>query len=86
MKYIINCTSEWGEGKKIIEKYPVIKKYNYEIDYPYPRKEQDRLLVEIDDLIKFAKDVKQEIIIITKQYNDEDKGFVTLEIYDTWRE
>ena len=80
MKYIINCTSEW-EAKKIIEKYPIIKKYDYEID-----KEQARLLVEIDDLIKFAKDVKQEIIIITDQYNDGDKGFVTLEIYDTWRE
>ena len=86
MKYIIDCTSECREGKKIIEKYPIIKKYNYEIDYPYLCKEQDRLLVEIDDLIKFAKDVKQEIIIITDQYNDVDKGFVTLEIYDTWRE
>lgn len=85
MKYIIHCTSEW-RYKKIIEKYPIIKKYNYEIDYPYPCKEQDRLLVEIDDLIKFAKDVKQEIIITTDQYNDVDKDFATLEIYDTWRE
>jgi hypothetical protein len=76
--YIIDCTSEW-KAKKIIEKYPIIKKYDYEID-------KDRLLVEIDDLIKFAKDVKKEIIIITGQYNDGDKGFVTLEIYDTWRE
>lgn len=67
-----------------LDKY-VCDKY-YKIDYPYPCKEQDRLLVEIDDLIKFAKNVKQEIIIITDQYNDEDKGFVTLEIYDTWRE
>lgn len=25
MKYIINCTSEWRESKKIIEKYPIIK-------------------------------------------------------------
>lgn len=78
MKYIIDCTSEW-KAKKIIKKYPIIKKYDYEID-------KDRLLVEIDDLIKFAKDVKKEIIIITGQYNDGDKGFVTLEIYDTWRE
>lgn len=85
MKYIIHCTSEW-KGEKIIEKYPIIKKYNYEIGYPYPYKEQSRLLVEIDDLIKFVKDVKQEIIITTDQYNDVDKGFVTLEIYDTWRE
>ena len=80
MKYIIHCTSEW-RGKKIIEKYPIIKKYDYEID-----KKQSGLFVEIDDLIKFAKDVKQEIIIITDKYNDGDKGFVTLEIYDTWRE
>lgn len=80
MKYIINCTSEW-EVKKIIEKYPIIKKYDYEID-----KKQGGLFVEIDDLIKFAKDVKQEIIITTDQYNDVDKDFVTLEIYDTWRE
>ena len=80
MKCVIVCTSEW-KVKKIIEKYPIIKKYDYEID-----KEQARLLVEIDDLIKFVKDVKQEIIIITDKYNDGDKGFVTLEIYDTWRE
>ena len=86
MKYIINCTSEWREDKKIVEKYPIIKKYGYEIDYPYPYKEQARLLVEIDDLIKFAKDVKQKIIIITDQSNDVDEGFVTIEIYDTWRE
>ena len=30
MKYIINCTSEWREDKKIVEKYPIIKKYGYE--------------------------------------------------------
>lgn len=85
MKYVVVCTLEW-DANKIIENYPILKEYKYEIDYLYPNKTMARLLVEIDDLIKFVKEVKQEIIIRTDQYNDADKGFITIEIYDTWSE
>lgn len=82
MKCVIVCTSLLNSNK-IIEKYPIIKNYKYEVDYPYQNKTYDRLLVEIDDLVKFAKDINQEIIICLET---DIGGFVTLEIYDTWRE
>lgn len=85
MKYVVVCTSLLNSNK-IIEKYPIIKNYKYEVDYPYANKVCPRLLVEIDDLVKFARDVSNEIIICAEPYYQEDKDFATIEIYDTWRE
>ena len=77
MWYVINCSSVW-DSEKIIEKYPIIKDYNYKYGCPYP----GSLLVRIDDLIKFMKDIDQDIIIC----KDMEKEFYVLEIYDYWRE
>ena len=34
MRYVLTCASVW-ENDKIVDKYPIIKKYNPVIDYPY---------------------------------------------------
>lgn len=85
MIYIVTCTS-MADSSKIIDKYPILRKYNFEIDYPYPNKTMPRLFVKIDDLVEFARDVDEEIIINSKTYCKEDEGFVTVGIYDDWRE
>lgn len=86
MKCVVVCTSLL-DNNKIIEKYPIIKNYKYEVDdYPYANKVCSRLLVEIDDLVKFERDVSNEIIICPEPYYQEDKDFAPIEIYDTWRE
>lgn len=77
MWYVINCSSVW-DSSKIIEKYPIIRDYNYKCGYPYP----NSLLVRIEDLIKFMKDINEDIII----RKDMEKEFIILEIYDDWRE
>lgn len=77
MWYAINCSSVW-DSSKIIEKYPIIRDYNYKCDYLYP----NSLLVRIDDLIKFMKDINEDLII----RKDMEKEFITLEIYDDCRE
>ena len=77
MWYVINCSSVLNSSQ-IIKKYPIIKDYNYKCGYLYP----DSLLVRIDDLIKFMKDIDKDIIIC----KDMEKEFYALEIYDDWRE
>ena len=69
MWYIINCSSVWNSSQ-IIKKYPIIKNYNYKCGYPYP----NSLLVRIDDLIKFMKEINEDIII----RNDIEKEFIIL--------
>lgn len=75
MWYVIICSSVWNSSK-IIEKYPVIRCYDYKYGCPY----SNSLLVRIDDLIKFMKDINEDIIIC----KDMEEGFNILEIYDDW--
>lgn len=86
MWYIVDCSSV-NNSNQIIEKYPIIKNYKYKIDYPYSLyREMPRLLVKINDLVKFTREVNEEIIIRTDAFTEENENFVTLEIYDDWRE
>lgn len=84
MKYVLTCASVW-ENDKIIDKYPIIKKYNPVIDYPYNNKESPRVTIEVDDLVKFCYDIDNDIII-GKAYLDADKGMLHLTIYDDYLE
>ena len=71
MRYVLTCASVW-ENDKIVDKYPVIEKYNPVIDYPYSNPNAARLVIEVDDLIRFYDDVKQEVIITIDDISDED--------------
>lgn len=84
MRYRINCTSRW-RSKDVLGKYPKLKEYNPVIDYPYPNPEADRLIVEVDDLIKFYEDIGVDEIIIGKDSCSKDKLY-SIEIYDDYRE
>ena len=85
MKYKLNCTSCWGdELNNILNKYPNLKEYKIETDYPYPNKECVRIIIEVNDLMKFYEDIKEEIII-SKENNGNDSLY-SLEIYDDYRE
>ena len=84
MRYVLRCASVW-ENEKIIDKYPVIEKYNPVNDYPYNNKETSRVIIEVDDLVKFCYDVDNDIII-GKAFLDADKGMLYLTIYDDYIE
>ena len=71
MRYRLECTSKW-KVKDIIKKYPVINNYNPVIDYPYSNPNAARLVIEVDDLIRFYDDVKQEVVITIDDIADED--------------
>lgn len=80
MKYSLCCTSVWGKSNEIIEKYPILKEYKTKVEYPYPNKSAERLVIEIKDLLKFYDDIKEEIIL-----SKDDFGY-SLEIYNDYRE
>ena len=88
MKYVLTCASVW-ENDKIVDKYPIIKKYNPVIDYPYNDEEDPeeypRVTIEVDDLVKFCYDIDKDIVI-GKAYLDADKGMLRLTIYDDYLE
>lgn len=84
MKYGLYCALVWNR-EDIIGKYPVIKKYKPEIDYPDPNNNTARLTVEIDDILEFYKDVERAIII-ERDTGKFDKGNMAITIYDDWIE
>ena len=75
----------YGKTIKIVDKYPIIEKYSPVIDYPYNNKETSRVIIEVDDLVKFYYDVDNDIII-GKTFLDADKGMLYLTIYDDYIE
>lgn len=81
-EFRIICTSIW-DTTKIVERYPILKKYKSRIEYPYENKEIGILIVAVPDLKKFVSDVEQEIVI----YKDDGGAYCwVLEIYDDYRE
>lgn len=83
MKYSLKSTSI--ECKNILKTYPIISKYNPTVDYPYHNKNRMRMIIEVDNLIKFYDDIGvEEIIIRTDDMADED--MYCIEIYDGYRE
>lgn len=67
-------------NENILNKYPVLNKYNPVIKHPSPSMEE--LTIEVDDLTKLYDDIGVEIII-GKDSND---NMYYLEIYDDCRE
>lgn len=53
----------YHEPDEIISKYPILKKYDPKIDFPYKNEEVPRLTVEIPDLVEFRKSIGQDIIL-----------------------
>lgn len=49
MRYRLVCTSKW-KSKDVIEKYPVINKYEPIIDHPYPNSEAEILSIKVNIL------------------------------------
>ena len=80
MEYSLRCTSVWGKVKEIIEKYPVLEKYQTRVERPYPNPIAERLVIKVDNLPKLYDDIKQEIILSKDEFGYE------LEIYDDYRE
>lgn len=70
MKYSLK--SESWNVEEITRIYEVVNNYNPVIDYPYSNPNAARLVIEVDDLIKFYNDIKQEIVITTDDIADED--------------
>lgn len=85
MKYGLYCASCIWNRKDIVDKYPVIKKYKLEIDYPYPNRNLARLMIEVDNVLEFYKDVGQPIIIDQDKEPD-NEIIMTITIYDDWIE
>lgn len=84
MRYIL-CSSKYYKDIKILEQYPVLKKYKPQIDYPYPNPKAARLSIEVDDIIKFRDDIGKDIIV-SKDVCECDDIKYSLEIYDGYRE
>ena len=70
MKYSLK--SESWNTEEITRMYESVNNYNPVIDYPYSNANAARLVIEVDDLIRFYDDVKQEVIITIDDIADED--------------
>ena len=70
MKYSLK--SESWNTEEITRIYESVNNYNPVIDYPYSNPNAARLVIEVDDLIRFYDDVKQEVIITIDDIADED--------------
>lgn len=70
MKYSLK--SESWNTEEITKIYESVNNYNPVIDYPYSNPNAARLVIEVDDLIRFYDDVKQEVVITIDDIADED--------------
>ena len=70
MKYSLK--SESWNTEEITRIYRSVNNYNPVIDYPYSNPNAARLVIEVDDLIRFYDDVKQEVVITIDDIADED--------------
>lgn len=70
MKYSLK--SESWNTEEITRIYESVNNYNPVIDYPYSNPNAARLVIEVDDLIRFYDDVKQEVVITIDDIADED--------------
>ena len=71
------------EVDEILSEYPMLKEYDPKIDFPYNNKESPRLTVEITDLVKFRKDIGEDIIL-TEDYAKDN--MLNVIIYDDYIE
>lgn len=70
MKYSLK--SESWNTEEITRIYEPVNNYNPVIDYPYSNPNAARLVIEVDDLVRFYDDVKQEVVITIDDIADED--------------
>ena len=63
MKYTLISESMHGPVKDIIRKYDILNNYPWAVEYPYPNATAERLVIEVDDLIRFYNDIKFPITI-----------------------
>lgn len=70
MKYSLK--SESWNTEEITRIYESVNNYNPVIDYPYSNPNAARLVIEVDDLIRFYDDVKQEVVITIDDIADEN--------------
>lgn len=72
-----------NEPDEILSAYPILKKYEPKIDFPYENKTVPRLTIEvssISELLELQQGIKEEIIL------GQFEGEYFLEIYDNYRE
>lgn len=81
MRYALKCVSVIWHDEEILDKYPIIHKYNPVIDYPYPNKNVARIIIEVADLIDFFYDIGYPIILNNDVEYSENK-LLCLTIYD----
>lgn len=84
MRYALKCASVYWGDKTILDKYPIIQKYNPVLDHPYPNKDVKRVTIEVDDLIDFYYDIGHPIILENDDMDDEK--MLCLTIYDDYIE
>ena len=64
--------SESWNTEEITRIYEPVNNYSPVIDYPYSNPNAARLVIEVDDLVRFYDDVKQEVVITIDDIADED--------------
>lgn len=84
MRYALKCASVHWDDKTILDKYPIIQKYNPVLDHPYPNKNVERVTIDVDDLIDFYYDIGYPIILENDDMDDEK--MLCLTIYDDYIE
>lgn len=76
--------------KDVLNKYPILKKYNPVVDYPYKNKSENRITIElksIEDLLKLHNELRQDLIIRNEDYCfDNESEHCSILIYDDYIE
>lgn len=81
MKVHILSTKYYGT-REIIDRYPILRDYNFEV-IGEPRRSWPYItLKDLDDLLKLTAGLDKQVIL----WYDFDQGAYFLEIYDDYRE
>lgn len=73
----------YDEPDEILSAYPVLKEYDFKIDYPYKNKKVPRLTAKIEDLVKFRESIGEDIVLEDDFAGD---GMLRVLIYDNYIE
>lgn len=86
MKFRITTVDVWFNATEILEEYPVLKNYGFQIENDGFGKTRAYIFIEtLEQLVKLCEDVEYALIL-SREIESIDRLIYEIEIYDGYRE
>lgn len=86
MKFNITTSSCYDNVTEILEEYPVLKNYGFQIETDGFGKTRAYVYIDtLEQLVKLCEDVEYALIL-SREFVDVERSGYEIEIYDSYRE